>query len=745
MKMFYKLFLFVGVLLCFSFPCCAKETVKPNAGTKEIQQAIDRLSERGGTVSFPPGTYNITEPIILPSFVTLEGEEGTVFKAVKDMPAVIQTKGYSSFIRSHQAMWHDTSDVPMGFAVSSIRLDGNHCSTAGIQIYGYGFGLDNVSAENCDTGIMTDWSGWDGKDTWNDNYSKFFEAHANHIEVRNCRTGIQWDRLTDAYLNDISLSECQTGMDVCSNIYMNNVRANHCFVGINTDSDSSLSDVSLSDNDCGICINNWHITIDGITGTGNKQDALISSESKHILIRDARLSTVKNLGEDVRIEKASFSVGNKDIPSWDVRSTRTITLPSATIQEDSTKTIQDAVDSLRGTGGIVYLSSGVYRITKKLLLYSDVYLVGEGTYSTNIYLSDTANTDMLESIEGSESFGIKDIGFFGNKYNNQKGSCLRIRGSGFRIDNVWIDAASENGIEIVPDGNKQSCITNLNVKYCKGKGTVVLGNPDVSFDNLTVSECGNTGLEIHSPVFIGYSHLYANHGDYQYVDEGGASVRMMVSESADGIATLLKKPSRIGTLQTYSNKGESLFADSAGVKTGIFHLKDFGSVRENHPVQYDISFILKKADLKISEIPAQEYRGTPICPNIKVCDGQTELQQGKDYTVTWKNNTNVGTAVGQVTCTGDYEGEKSFSFSVVKRDISRSKISGISNKMHTGKSFSQSVVTKDNNRTLQRNKDYKISYKNNRNVGEAKCIITGINNYKGSVVKTFKILPKRQQ
>ena len=47
-----------------------------------------------------------------------------------------------------------------------------------------------------------------------------------------------------------------------------------------------------------------------------------------------------------------------------------------------------------------------------------------------------------------------------------------------------------------------------------------------------------------------------------------------------------------------------------------------------------------------------------------------------------------------------------------------------------------------NGRTLVKNKDYTISYKNNRKKGKATMIITGKGMYSGKVRKSFRIAKK---
>jgi uncharacterized repeat protein (TIGR02543 family) len=72
--------------------------------------------------------------------------------------------------------------------------------------------------------------------------------------------------------------------------------------------------------------------------------------------------------------------------------------------------------------------------------------------------------------------------------------------------------------------------------------------------------------------------------------------------------------------------------------------------------------LLTNADITIPDIPAQTYTGSPIEPEITVTDGETTLTLGTDYTVSYSDNTNVGTATATITGKGNYSGtvEKTF-------------------------------------------------------------------------------------
>ena len=72
----------------------------------------------------------------------------------------------------------------------------------------------------------------------------------------------------------------------------------------------------------------------------------------------------------------------------------------------------------------------------------------------------------------------------------------------------------------------------------------------------------------------------------------------------------------------------------------------------------------------------------------------------------------------------------------------KTKITGVKNKTYTGKALTQKPTVKIGTKTLKAGKDYKLSYKNNKNVGTATMTVTFIGSYKGTTKKTFRINPK---
>lgn len=144
----------------------------------------------------------------------------------------------------------------------------------------------------------------------------------------------------------------------------------------------------------------------------------------------------------------------------------------------------------------------------------------------------------------------------------------------------------------------------------------------------------------------------------------------------------------------------------------------------------------------ISDVADQTYTGSLIAPNITVSCNDVELVKDTDYTVSYSNNKNVGTATISITGIGDYTGTITKNFNIVARDISDTTIGSIPNQTYTGNSISVLPVITYNGATLTKGTDYTLTYSNNVNVGTGTVTITGKGNFKGTTSKTFSIVSK---
>ena len=138
------------------------------------------------------------------------------------------------------------------------------------------------------------------------------------------------------------------------------------------------------------------------------------------------------------------------------------------------------------------------------------------------------------------------------------------------------------------------------------------------------------------------------------------------------------------------------------------------------------------------------YDGKAKKPGVTVKLNGKTLKNGTDYTVSYSNNTKVGTAKVTIKGKGNYTGSVSKTYSI-KNNFKKATVSGISTKAFTGKNITQSITVKYNGKTLKKGTDYTVSYSSNKSIGTATVKITGKGSYTGTITKTFKINPAKQE
>ena len=152
---------------------------------------------------------------------------------------------------------------------------------------------------------------------------------------------------------------------------------------------------------------------------------------------------------------------------------------------------------------------------------------------------------------------------------------------------------------------------------------------------------------------------------------------------------------------------------------------------------------ISKASVTLST-STYAYDGKAKKPGVTVKLNGKTLKNGTDYTVSYSNNTKVGTAKVTITGKGNYTGSVSKTYSI-KNNFKKATVSGISTKAFTGKNITQSITVKYNGKTLKNGTDYTVSYSNNKKIGTATVKIAGKGSYTGTATKTFKINPAKQE
>lgn len=156
------------------------------------------------------------------------------------------------------------------------------------------------------------------------------------------------------------------------------------------------------------------------------------------------------------------------------------------------------------------------------------------------------------------------------------------------------------------------------------------------------------------------------------------------------------------------------------------------------------SFEIAKADISSAAITYDAgpygYTGKEWKPEVTVSFNSATLTAGNDYTVSYENNINAGTAKIIITGIGDhFTGLTEKTFTINSAEISGCTFAPIADVTYNTEAHTPEVTVAISGRTLEADKDYTVSYASNVNAGTATVTVTGKGNFTGSANTTFTI------
>ncbi|MCR5501681.1 MAG: hypothetical protein K6F53_01585 [Lachnospiraceae bacterium] len=236
-------------------------------------------------------------------------------------------------------------------------------------------------------------------------------------------------------------------------------------------------------------------------------------------------------------------------------------------------------------------------------------------------------------------------------------------------------------------------------------------------------------------------------GKIEPVTFTGASVKFTEEELHVYDGKMLLSPKTDYTV-TYTN------AKNAGT-TAMLKVKGKGNYAGSSVSQ---SFTINPLDLEdaennivftVKDIPYKNGKDMKSKPVIK--HGKTTLKENTDYTLDYGDERfdSVGTVSFMVTGKGNYTGTVSLSYRIYASDHSLSKaVITLDPAYDLTYAGAQNLrcppvtgvkLNKSASEFLVKDRDYKVTYKNNQKAGNAAVVVEGIGEYSGTVTKTYKI------
>ncbi len=407
-------------------------------------------------------------------------------------------------------------------------------------------------------------------------------------------------------------------------------------------------------------------------------------------------------------------------------------------------------DNVTSIGDFAF--AGCYDLSD-IIIPSSVTSIGEYAFSSCRNLSDITIPDSVISI-GQRAFGsctyltsitfpeaVTSIGKYA--YDNAKGVLYCYAGT-----------AAETYAKTITNGMKVCYLidkypTTLATTSYTYDGTAK--RPEVTVDGLTkgknykVSYANNTnpgtatvtikgivnyGGTITKTFTINPSSIKdfsATLSTSSYTYDGTAKTPGVTVKNGENTLTL-------GTDYTVSHANNTNAGTATVTITGIGNYA--GSITKNFTIS-----VKSISDLTATlSTTSYTYDGIAKTPDITVKNGENTLTLGTDYTVSYINNTNPGTATVTITGIGNYTGTITKTFTISTKSIS-DLTATLSTTTYTynGKAKKPSVTLKHGAKVLVLNKDYTVTYVANTNPGTATVILKGKGNYTGTLKKTYTI------
>lgn len=476
-----------------------------------------------------------------------------------------------------------------------------------------------------------------------------------------------------------------------------------------------------------------------ITGVGNYQDT--ASRQFSIVAKDANTKFTVELGYATTI----FDGSNKT-PTVTVKegSTTLAVNTDYTVSFSNNRNVGTATVTVTGKGHYAGTKTATFAITKKaladdMLTLSSTSFTFNGTNQKPVAtITDggiIAESDYTLTNAGGVNAGTYHVVVAATSAGNYSGSIDKT----FTIGQLDIASATltlntldsyvydglvkepgvkeikfSDGLIVSADGYSVAYSNNLNI----GEATVTVTGK-VNYTGTKTASFTITPQPITEEMILLSNEQYVYNGNLQKPDVIVMSGATTLTQDVD---------------YTLENDG--------GTAVGVYQVKvtGKGNYIDTATKRYRIvDQIAYSFDVEMST-ESVVYNGTAQEPKVVVKDGKKTLEVGTHYTLVYTNNVNVGTASVIITGQGDYTGTKTMSFLIKPKALTEEMVSLDKTEFVYNAMTQRPAVTVKDGTALTAN-DYVLTNSGGTDVGTYDVIVTGRNNYSGSIKRQFKITP----
>lgn len=360
------------------------------------------------------------------------------------------------------------------------------------------------------------------------------------------------------------------------------------------------------------------------------------------------------------------------------------------------------------------------------------YLPSDDMRSVTFMLRDTDKTDAANN--ASDTATLK---FSSANYNETSGNTLTIKIINKRTDTeklqIDVPATVTYGDTVSPSvgESKPAGAGDVTFKFFDKDGNQVSDQPFPVGKYKVTASCEDADT------------IYTAEKEFEVV------ARELTEENVTFGENLVYTGNELTQTVTVTVGGKELTKDTdytvtglTGTEPGSYPVTVTGT--GNYTGEVTKSFTISKAQISSAAITYDAgpygYTGKEWKPEVTVSFNSATLTAGNDYTVSYENNINAGTAKIIITGIGDhFTGLTEKTFTINSAEISGCTFAPIADVTYNTKAHTPEVTVAISGRTLEADKDYTVSYASNVIAGTATVTVTGKGNFTGSANTTFTI------
>ncbi len=297
-----------------------------------------------------------------------------------------------------------------------------------------------------------------------------------------------------------------------------------------------------------------------------------------------------------------------------------------------------------------------------------------------------------------------------------------------------------------------------NVTSVEYKGVKLKNNTDYTVTFEDPSSAGAEGQTVYYGIDISFKGNYKGSLSVSYSVIGESNRKSISSASVSSLKALtytgeeLEQSFTVKDGKNILSKGTDyivLYKNNVLPGTAYATIEGIGSYEGSITKTFKINGLpINKAtvrgitDVYYSEEPA-------VQSGVKLFYGTVQLVEGKDYSISYKNNTKAGSATIGFTGMGGYTGTLNKSFKINKiflpqkdTEVVLDADEGRNTYYYTKGGVKPLPVVTFDGKLLVLNTDYTLSYKNNTKLGTGTVTIKGKGNYYDSITESFVIKQK---